>query len=269
MEANVDHPFVSTKNLAMESGSHYYLPWLTRLLSPDLRTGYTTTRGIKMTHRYKALGLALVAVLTISAVVASTASAVEFYSEKEATFLSGDQVTKNVFTTTNGSVKCNVAKFTGTQIGTFVAANKFTIKEVLLVPRYEGCTAFGQSAEVTVPAGCLSQATAPSSATTGLIRATCSSSPVKVNVPSANCALTLATQKTEFNTDYTAGGAGSTRDILITATSSGIEYTVDGPGIFCGSIGLHVDEVNNTYIGTTTEKGFVSPGGAQVGIWIE
>jgi hypothetical protein len=87
-----------------------------------------------MNSKLKALGLALVAALALTAVMASAASA-QFTSNKEHTIISGFQQEKNhVFSAGSGfySISCSTILVNGTLIGTNDA-------DLTITPTYETC----------------------------------------------------------------------------------------------------------------------------------
>jgi hypothetical protein len=67
-----------------------------------------------MTRKIEALGLALVALLALSVVGASAASAAEFHSTSSHTLLSAGQTTEESFTVGSGfgAIKCKTASNT-------------------------------------------------------------------------------------------------------------------------------------------------------------
>lgn len=86
-----------------------------------------------MFRNMKVLGLAVVAVLAMSAVVAASASAA-FNAENEGTtLLSGSQTNTHEFTVNTGTVTCTTATFAGSQSGK-------TSSTLSITPTYEGCT---------------------------------------------------------------------------------------------------------------------------------
>ena len=99
-----------------------------------------------MIHKFKALGLALVAILAMSAFATSAASALEFTATNGnyPVNFSGTQPASEPpkFTGDGYTTECNVEKFSGTLSG------KSSTIEV--TPTYEGCTSFGISSTVTM-----------------------------------------------------------------------------------------------------------------------
>jgi len=88
-----------------------------------------------MIRNLKAMGLALVAVLALGAVVASSASASTFEAESYPVTLTGSQIGTDVFTTNAGTVSCTNATYHGSS-----SAASSTVE---VAPTYSGCTAFG------------------------------------------------------------------------------------------------------------------------------
>lgn len=216
-----------------------------------------------MKLQIKMLGTVLVGILLASSCAASPASAEKQYHwETETSSQEGSQLTQNVFKTAAGEVKCNSMTVKGSSSAT-------TASSLTLFPIWIGCTAFGETAHVT-STGCDFHLGTPTTTPTGfhapvsIICATGSVISITVTVfGSSICTMTIGAQTGIGNFDFTNQGSGTTRDVLITSTATGIDYTVDGGGGFCGSTGLHTD---GTYTGTITTKGF--SGGKQVGFWV-
>lgn len=87
-----------------------------------------------MSRNLKVVGLAIMAVLAMSAVMASSASATNFTAAKYPAAITGTQVGKHVFKMT-GTVECTTATFSGTLTG--------PSETITINPVYTGCTAFG------------------------------------------------------------------------------------------------------------------------------
>ena len=93
-----------------------------------------------MTHKFKALGLALIAVAAIGAALASAAQAGVFKAEEYPARITGEQVagtitgqefTKHQFSTVVATWKCSTVKFQGELTE--------ESSELTLTPTYEGC----------------------------------------------------------------------------------------------------------------------------------
>lgn len=207
-----------------------------------------------MTHKLKALGLALVAVFAVSAMVAAGASAATFHSEASSTTVSGTNAGEgnHVFTASGFSVECETASFSGTQSGTESTT-------LTLHPEYSKCNSSLGSATVDT-AGCDYVFNATTNGTGHLpsdISCT-GSSVIKVTAP--GCTLSFGTQNTTGGVKATNLGSGSTRDDTVDAT---VTATFSKSGSFCFAISGDTGK----YTGNTTVTG--SSGGTQVGIWWE
>jgi hypothetical protein len=197
-----------------------------------------------MSRKFKVIGLALVAVLAISAVSAGAAQAApKFTSEGTPTWLTGEQTTKNVFTTNGGKIECTGATFESGEIkGT-------ELTSVTVHPVYTGCKAFGLAATITTT-GCNFVLTAAGTATVE-----CESGKViTISIPSASCTLTVGAQGPLSSVTYTnSGGAGKLMDIVVNANVAGITYTSSNSASACGASGT-----NGTYVGGVTVRGYSS-----------
>lgn len=201
-----------------------------------------------MTRNLKVLGLALAAVLAMTAVAASSASAhYVFTSEAGSTSVTGSQIGKHKFTTGGQSVECSIAKFSGTQTGT--SANELTI-----TPTYETCTYAGKTTHVTMN-GCdyLFTGATTADGKHGIVHVKCPVGKViEVHItdfPSAGltCTLTIAAQTPAGG--YTANNAAVGKDVEVNATASGIKITPHGSGncLFL---------VTGVYTGLSTLQGY-------------
>jgi hypothetical protein len=197
-------------------------------------------------RRFKLIGLAVVAVLALTAVSAAAASAHTFKTASSPTFLNGEQVTKNVFTVSGGTVKCTGATFTSGELtGT-------SLSSVLVHPTYSGCTAFGQEAEVntgTSTNGCNYELTAE-----GKVSVKCvgTGTGIVVKAKTAGCTVTVngGTENQNLGSvTYANKTDGSFTDVEVTAAVTGIKYTSSG-GIW-GASGTA-----GGYTGSVLEKGY-------------
>jgi hypothetical protein len=207
-----------------------------------------------MMRNLKALGLALVAVFAMSAVAASAAQAEhKFTSESTTTYLLGEQKTKNVFTTSGGTVECTGAKFEG---GPFSGTE---LKSVTIHPTYTGCTAFGLNATVETT-GCNYIIEAAGKEEMGTAKVECEEGKL-IRIKPLGCEVTVGPQTpTTPTVSFTNESTGKTADVLVTAEVGGITYT--SSGFPCGPSGT-----NGTYTGSVTTKGYSdSAHKTQVGI---
>src|SRR6478609_910447 len=194
-------------------------------------------REHRMTHKLRALGLALIAVFAMSAFVASAAQAGEFTStEGFPVTVTGEQVEgklegsetvlkKHEFTTVAGVVKCNAAKFDSTEF----TKNS---KELTLDAEYKECTLAG--IEVTVDmngcdylftAGAFAGGTAPVET-----HVKCTGASLITITTSTKCQITIEQQTLNGITTHNTGGATTTMDVLATINVTGTKYIVhEGP----------------------------------------
>jgi hypothetical protein len=209
-----------------------------------------------MIRNLKVLGLAMVAVLAMSAMVASAASAHEFKSEAASTQLTGKQVGEHVFTAEGNEVKCTTATFNGTQSGT-------EADEVTIHPEYgkgldpEGnpgkCRFSALTATVTTT-GCDykfdSETSEAGHATTQVVCAEKSN----ITISLSGCTITIGAQTVDGGVSFDNEGSGTTQQVKVTATATGIDYSASGFGCSLAGIktGAHSD---GTYNGTTTVTG--------------
>jgi uncharacterized membrane protein len=216
-----------------------------------------------MGRKFKMLGATLVAVLAVGAAAAPAASAAEFHSESETTFLTGIQAKENIFTFSGGTFKCKFAGLDGEYMGK-------TQLTYTVSPTYADCSAFGQSVVLDMNE-ChfgygASTAVSPPVHYEGKAQIACPEGKqivITVGSPTVQCTIKIGSQTPSGSTDYTNEGSGGSRNILVTSTTTGIVYTSSG-GI-CGKSGAA-----STYTGSTTFKGYADAAHTQqTGIWVE
>jgi len=225
-----------------------------------------------MIRKFKALGLALVAVFAMSAVVASAASATSgtLTAEGKATTATGTQVGEHVFTLTShpvsggfASTKCKKAHFHG--IGTVTDG----AKSVTVTPTYSECTAFGLPATISHEGCDYTLSTGTPTATAGWhvnTNVTCPAGKA-IRIVAQTCEVTVGSQGPLTTSEVTnSGTSGTTMDLLLHTKITGIHYTVVKDGIGCPLSGTGTF-TNGDYDGTTTVIGLDALG-AHVGITI-
>ena len=190
-----------------------------------------------MTRNLKVLGLAFVAVLAMSAVVANAASAANFVASKyPATFTGSNTKGTEKFHTEAGDVECD-SHFEGTESGASSTATAH--------PTYTNCEAFlGLSATVDTT-GCnyVFHLTSTTAATTDV---ECAEGKV-ITVTAGTCKLTIGAQTGLTSTALAASGG----KITVSPNVSSIKYTVTQDGFLCpfGGTGSKTD---GTYTGSVT-----------------
>ena len=222
-----------------------------------------------MIRKFKALGLALVAVFAFSAIAATGASAATFNSEVEPTILTGSNAGEgnHVFKASGAEVVCTGAEFKGT-------AAKKAESTLRVHPTYTGCTFLSETATVDT-SGCDYVFSATTNAGGHLpVSIACTGSSV-IKVTTSACTLSFGTQNTTGGVKSTNLGSGSSRDSTVDATVTAT-FSKSGPLCFL------ISGTTGSYAGNTTVRGFVDNGvtgnidegatykeGAQVGVWWE
>jgi hypothetical protein len=219
-----------------------------------------------MSRNIKVLGLALVAMLAMSAVVASAASATafSFKAEKVPTQLTGKQHNGNdIFTTDAGKVECTEATYAGEQKVT-------PTNEVLVTPTYSGCTAFGFANTPIDVNGCqyrFTTVTKESGNFEGSADIVCPAGKV-IEVTAFGCTVTIGSQTGLKKVTYTNVGAGTTREVTVDVNLTGIVY-VEDPGFFNTCANNKVTTSNGTYVGAGLVTGENPTTKAHQGIFVE
>jgi hypothetical protein len=203
-----------------------------------------------MSQRPTILGLVLVAVLALSALGASAASAFNFKGESNPTHVTAQASGVNAFHLANGNeVKCKkVSMADGVEL-------KPEAGTIAAEPIYGECeTGAGAKAEIDVN-GCKIEFTA-SAKTSGNVTIAC---PAKTFLELTvfkgevlECQVGIETgTPTTSTVDYAAGVFNGKADITITSKVSGIAYeTIPASGTFCGA------KSAAKYTGVTTMFGF-------------
>jgi hypothetical protein len=242
-----------------------------------------------MIRKFKALGLALVAVFAMSAIVASAAQATAgtLTAEGKTVIATAEQVGEHEFVLKDhetepgkfANTKCKKATFVGTAGVTDGATS------VRAHPEYKECTAFGQPATITTT-GCdyllktgtpnhiLHTEPEKTTAATGWHVTTdvvCQTpGPPIVNhvikIVTGTCEVTVGGQ-TGLTTSLAtnSGGAGAAMDLLLHTEVTGIKYTVVKDAIGCPLKGTGSFSKGD-YNGTTTVKAHDSTEETAVGI---
>jgi hypothetical protein len=217
-----------------------------------------------MNRKSRVFGIALIAALALSAVVAQGALAKFSFTAPErgvtdTTFLTGEKTSNHVFTTTEGEVTCTTISFSGSAVGK-------STSEVSIAPSYSGCTAFGFATAHVKVNGCTYLFTTPTIANSPNPGDYTGESP-HVKCPAGKsieitptffgasvCTSKIGEQTpTSGHVIYTnAGGATTTMDVNVNATVEGIHYI--GTGGVCGPNG--VTSTDGKYTGSVTLKGY-------------
>jgi hypothetical protein len=186
------------------------------------------TQGVEMIRKIKTLGVALVAVLALSAVVASAASAVNYTAASyPATGTGTSELGNDTFNTEGGTVECQ-SHFEGT-LG--AASTQFTV-----AAKYTNCRAFG-FLEAHVTMGSCDYLFTEATETekdkfhAKELHVICTNSAEPITISAGTCKVSIGahtpTGTVHFTNDTAAG------DIQVQAAVTGIQYTVTQDGFLC------------------------------------
>lgn len=209
-----------------------------------------------MIRNTKVLGLALVAVLAMSAFAAAGASAAtKFVAGTSTAKVVADQVASenHVFTVDGSEVKCSTAHFeTAGEVAS--PATSITVH-----PTYSGCTAFGFLGATVNTTGCDYQLFA-----SGSINVLCSGSN-QIIITAATCEAKVPAQEIASGVTY-VNQATSPTTVLVEAGLNGtVKTNKTKDGFLCPLSGTGTSF--GSYLGDTVAKGF--NGATQVNIKTE
>jgi len=179
-----------------------------------------------MIRNLKTLGVALCAVLALSVVVASAASAANYTASSYPTTGTGEsELGNDVFKTEAGNVECK-SHFAGT-----LSASSSTLT---VTPTYTKCKAFG-FLEATVNMGScdylFKAPTGEKDAYTAAVEVKCTNAASPITISAGTCKTTVGEQAPTGSvaiTNETAAG-----DVKVKASVTGIKYTVTEDGFAC------------------------------------
>jgi hypothetical protein len=171
-----------------------------------------------MIRKFKALGLAMVAVLALSAIGASTAQAQFTATSYPTTVTATSALGNDVITTEGGSVEC-ASHFVGTLTE---ASNSLT-----LTPTYTGCKAFGFLSATVSTNGCTYKWTRISVISAGF-DITCPLNK-QITIVAGTCEVDILPQSGLLNVTI----SNRLLDIDARLNLSGITYNVTKDGFLC------------------------------------
>jgi hypothetical protein len=209
------------------------------------------------------LGVAIMAVLALTAVGASAAQAASSLDVGAApAILEGAQVTTNKLSINNSkgeslsTVKCTTATLSGTSTSTNVTTQ-------LVTPSYSGCTLGGLSATVPVN-GCQYRLNSTATAKTASADVVCPTGKT-IEIIQGSCVLTVGSQTGLSSVVFGNEGSGTTASVLATLNVGNIAIT-GGSGCPANLVGTSNKGV---LTGTINVKAFKDEGGTkgtQVGL---
>ena len=209
----------------------------------------------------KALGLALFAVLALSATAGAVAQADQFKSETAgAAQLSGELELSSVsnFKTTAGTAQCFFGTFTGTMGSSPSTA-------LTLTPSFSGCTCVG--------IGCLAEINGCKfilklgAATTGSMDISCSAGK-EITFSNNKCIIHVPPQTGLGTVTFSNTGFGATRELTVSLNLEKIKYkhTKNGTGVGVCTSG---EGTTGTWTGSLMLTGLKDPGIEHVGLFVE
>ncbi len=244
----------------------------TSLINPKRGTAASasekTSEGKLMIRNFQFAVVALVA-LASSAFAASVASADEFKSESAPVTLTGKQGEPiDTFSTHAGNVKCTSATYKGTQSSTSTTT-------IQVAPTYSGCTFVGLNSTITTN-GCeyLFHVPATAGVTTGTVDIVCpGTNEITVTAPTpalgkAKCIVHVPPQTGLGTVTYSNIGSGTTREVKVAVSLSGIKYSQTAGVAESGNCGTQDSTTTGTYVGGATVTGEVEEGSTHIGLFL-
>jgi hypothetical protein len=214
-----------------------------------------------MTRNLKVLGLAVVAMLSLSAMVATGAQAAagELHIGANPAWVTADQTTQHVFTIAGVPIKCEKAHFEST------TTTPQSTKHIVFKPSYqasdqvegETCTLAGVLSRVTTGTCSYTfSGTAEKTATVSVIGCTAGNE-IKIEVTASGCTVTVGNQATAGHVTFVKG---ATNDLVGQNTISGITSV----GSATCPVGIRGTITTGTYTGTETIRAFTDVEGKEV-----
>jgi hypothetical protein len=209
---------------------------------PDQPVRCVQVKGSTMRFA-KALGVACMAVLALSAFVVAAASADDLTAEKYPATLTGtnDPGFSDEFLTTIGTFKCTKTTYAATIAGPTTS--------LTATPSFSGCSGFGFPFVVDMN-GCTFKFNV-GAGTTGDVDLVCPAG-AELTLTATSAGTAKCTEHIKAQSDITGGvtysniGVGATREITISSALSGIDYThTAGTGLGQCTMGSAVNGVLN------------------------
>jgi hypothetical protein len=216
-----------------------------------------------MIRKLKFLGFSLVAVLAMSAVGASAASAfTQFNAEKTPVTLTGKQEgTSNAFDVQFGEVKCTTALYNGRTTETPDTTVKVT-------PHYTGCTFAGVSATIDMNS-CYYTLHINSEAAKNVADVVCPTGEEITVTGGTKCTVHVKGQSNLGPITYANSGmaSGPTREVTLGLDGiKNITYS-QTPGTGVGKC-ESIEKSDGRYTGTAEVTGETDNGAEHIGVWV-
>ena len=219
-----------------------------------------------MIRNLKFLGLALVAALAMSSVVAGMASADVFTLEATPTTITGAQEGTSVLVVHSGEAKCTTVKETGS----------FTVSpssELSVSPTYSGCTFAGLAATTNMN-GCTYRYTINSAAgnTTGTTDIICpAGKEITITAPSVGtpkCIIHIPAQNGLSSISFVNLGSTTTREITVNINITNMKYSQTAGTSETGNCATADNTTDGIYVGKRLLTGENAAGTAHIGIFV-
>jgi len=205
-----------------------------------------------MNRKFKALGLALVAVFAMSALASASASAEDFHSSTTPTSIKAHSESNQVFVATS-TITCTTGEFTGTQVGT-------TADELTIHPVYTNCnSSFGGNPTTVTTEGCNYLFDSDLVNGHATVKIECEAGKF-ITIDNSLCKIYIGAQTVSQGVTYT--NLNEESEVTVNATATSIDVAKK-EGSLCFLVGS-----TGTYTGNSIVKGFEDKeGGAQVDVW--
>ena len=221
-----------------------------------------------MTRNLKALLVSAMAVLALGGMASTAAQAAEFHSEAGETTLTlktdgTGKTSHQVIDYAGATVTC--AGLSGHGLVTTPTATTVTLD----VNYYGPCTFIGQSLSISMGSCDYTITSHGTFSITDATGGSCAANPITYTVPSPPCTVTMSNaggaNQNKHHVKFHNLGSGSSREVTLEPTVTGISYTATGSG--CPIAGSASNGEFTT--GNVIVTGEVKNGTTMVGVWWE
>jgi hypothetical protein len=199
-----------------------------------------------MGWKLKLLCSTLFAVIAMGAAAVPAAMSHQFTAEVASVQLEGFETNEQVLVTNTGAaLRCKEAMLQGPQLGAT------SVDQVNLSPSYSSCTFGGNPATVTATDCAYVLDSDTDAGGDAPVHIVCTGNAIKVDT--AVCDLTIDSQTPGGGVSFKNEGSGTSADVVITFTMTGITFSKHGTALGCSFAGS-----SGTYNGSITLKGYRS-----------
>ncbi len=217
-----------------------------------------------MIRTLKFLGVAAIAALAMSSMMASIASADDLTAESYPTTLTGnDDEVDTIFSVDNGPIKCTTSDYDATITGPTTT--------ITVTPTVSGCTFAGLAASVNFNGCHYLLHINGGGLTTGTVDIVCSGKEITVTAPTvgtAKCVVHVPAQTGLGTGTGTNIGTETTRELTLHLAITGIKYSQTAGTAETGNCATADNTVNGTLAGKARITGEVDGGTTHVGIFL-